>query len=368
MVRDCELAGAEKTLADVHTDNIFSLKDGSQVNNLKELYMALQKMDDSTFSHHVNDSRHDFSNWVKDVHRDYKLANSLEDTKDKKDCAHVIGNRIYELQKTIEQRKSMALKETEIAAARLEKILTEAARANSKVLSSSDKDVAGQGSEVIVTDMESGASEVVKEKIESPLPKKPCIRNEPFRLKKHEPCLNEDETSLNELFNISGVDSVISMPNPDVDDSGPSAEELLEEESASADDQIEELGLIEHEDSVKELIEFTEEPKFHKKFAKEMSTVFTKEGLSDFKDDMKKIFHSGNEAEHRFLKQKLSETKEDSVEKEADDVDVPAPEPKIVAGSIEDTIGVEAEPPKPVKASVSDKKQEMLLHLKRVFK
>lgn len=360
MVRDYELAGAEKTLADVHADNVFSLCDGSQVNSLKELYVALQKMDETTFTHHVNEERHDFSNWVKDVHRDYKLANSLGDVKDQRSAANIVGNRIYELQKTIEQRKSMALKETEVAAARLEKILTEAAKAKSDTRSPEEDSIEeSESSEVLVSDLESGETEVVKEDIKSPLPKKPKIKNEPFRLRKNEPDLSADERSLKELFAESSVDSVVEVPDPDAGDKhdAPSAEELLEE-SASEPEENEDVPLIEHADPAQELIDFAEEPRFHKRLAKDMSTVFSKEGLKTFKEDMKSIFHSGAEAEHSFLKKKMATAGKPEGEEEEEVEEAPTP-----AAVPEDKTSRPGQ-----EVSGDDKKQEMLSHLKRVFK
>ena len=101
-----------------------------------------------------------------------------------------------------------------------------------------------------------------------------------------------------------------------------------------------------------------------------MSTIFTKDGIRTFKDDMNSIFHSGNEAEHRFLRQMMVAAKEQKAEQDigTEEGQVADPEPEMAAENIEEAMEIKAETPKPKISSSNDKKQEMLAHLKRVFK
>ena len=81
---------------DVHQDRTFWMADGTSVRNLKELDTALEGMREETFNHHVNDAKHDFSNWVRDVIQDQKLADNLANSKDKRSVQVAVLRRIIE--------------------------------------------------------------------------------------------------------------------------------------------------------------------------------------------------------------------------------------------------------------------------------
>ena len=61
----------------------FKLADGKEIKNLNELNKSLENIDENVFRHHANDERNDFSNWVRDVVGDEKLAEDLSRTKEK---------------------------------------------------------------------------------------------------------------------------------------------------------------------------------------------------------------------------------------------------------------------------------------------
>ena len=69
----------------VNQNHIFVLSDGSRIHNLKELANGLDSMPDEVFYHHVNDSKNDFYNWIKEVIKDEELANLISKIKNKKD-------------------------------------------------------------------------------------------------------------------------------------------------------------------------------------------------------------------------------------------------------------------------------------------
>lgn len=56
----------------------FVLKDGRILKDIKELADALEHMSDDVFSHHVNESKNDFSNWAKDILLEKELAEDLQ--------------------------------------------------------------------------------------------------------------------------------------------------------------------------------------------------------------------------------------------------------------------------------------------------
>jgi len=63
--------------SDVPCAKEFILKDGSVLKNLYELAMHFEKMGDSVFSHHVTESKNDFSNWINDVMGENMLAKKI---------------------------------------------------------------------------------------------------------------------------------------------------------------------------------------------------------------------------------------------------------------------------------------------------
>ncbi len=84
-------------LKQVNKEYAFILQDGRRLNSIAELKASLADMDDNIFSHHVNDQKNDFSNWIKDIHNDDKLASMLEDAKNNLEAANAINSRIKEL-------------------------------------------------------------------------------------------------------------------------------------------------------------------------------------------------------------------------------------------------------------------------------
>lgn len=64
-------------LANVDDSRVFWSHDGRILHNLRELEEALITMSEETFTYHCNAEKNDFSNWVKDVLQDDKLAKDL---------------------------------------------------------------------------------------------------------------------------------------------------------------------------------------------------------------------------------------------------------------------------------------------------
>lgn len=86
-------------LGDVEESKRFWVYNGPVVKNLHELYGAIRVMSDDTFTHHVNESKNDFYNWIRDVCHDEKLANRLMKLKTRQEIAEVIKRRIEEINK-----------------------------------------------------------------------------------------------------------------------------------------------------------------------------------------------------------------------------------------------------------------------------
>ena len=63
--------------SNVHKNQSFKVCDGNELNNLLELAMAIKHMPEETFTHHVNDHKNDFANWINDCMGETQLANDL---------------------------------------------------------------------------------------------------------------------------------------------------------------------------------------------------------------------------------------------------------------------------------------------------
>lgn len=66
-----------KLFENAQEDKAFFLNDGRVVKNLYELAEALTNMKEKTFKHHVNKKKNDFSEWIKEVIQEEKLANEV---------------------------------------------------------------------------------------------------------------------------------------------------------------------------------------------------------------------------------------------------------------------------------------------------
>ena len=90
---------AEKRLGDVSQEKQFWCHDGRYLKNLKELESALKEMAEGTFRYHVNETKSDFSNWVRDVIRDDKLSRDLQKSTTRTQTAKCVADRIVSLTK-----------------------------------------------------------------------------------------------------------------------------------------------------------------------------------------------------------------------------------------------------------------------------
>ena len=63
----------------------FVLSSGIRIHNLKQLAIELDNMPDEVFNYHVNESKNDFYNWIKDVMRDDELSSMIQNITNKKD-------------------------------------------------------------------------------------------------------------------------------------------------------------------------------------------------------------------------------------------------------------------------------------------
>ena len=72
----------------------FFLNNGETLKDIKELHKSLTKMDDSVFNHHVNQERNDFSNWIRNVHKNESLAEKILSMKSKEELKNCLKDHL----------------------------------------------------------------------------------------------------------------------------------------------------------------------------------------------------------------------------------------------------------------------------------
>jgi hypothetical protein len=89
---------AYRRLGDVADDKRFWCQDGKVIKNLGDLEEALGNMSDETFRHHSGEEINDFSNWIRDVVGDDKLARDLSKAKSRIQASKAVAQRVSFLQ------------------------------------------------------------------------------------------------------------------------------------------------------------------------------------------------------------------------------------------------------------------------------
>ena len=88
---------ARRYLCDVAPEQCFWVNNGPILKNVEELANTLPGISDDIFQHHVNSEKNDFSNWIRDVVGDQKLANDLLSSKNKYLLASFLLTILYHL-------------------------------------------------------------------------------------------------------------------------------------------------------------------------------------------------------------------------------------------------------------------------------
>jgi hypothetical protein len=89
----------EKRLAKVPEDQVFRCYDGRIFRDMRELAEGLGAMSFDTFVYHVNLAKNDFSNWLRDVVKDEKLASDMENVTHRAEAAKLVAARVTALTK-----------------------------------------------------------------------------------------------------------------------------------------------------------------------------------------------------------------------------------------------------------------------------
>ena len=85
----------------IPSEKSFVLKDGTKIKGLRELASILPKLDENTFTHHVNEEKNDFANWIEEVFKNATLADKIKDITSPTIIAAII--KIYLSKKELER-------------------------------------------------------------------------------------------------------------------------------------------------------------------------------------------------------------------------------------------------------------------------
>lgn len=92
---------ARQRLCDVAEDKLFWCQTGQVFKNLRDMEIAFGEMDDDIFRYHASETRNDFSNWVRDVIGDAKLARDIQNSTTRTQAGKAITSRIAWLRSKI---------------------------------------------------------------------------------------------------------------------------------------------------------------------------------------------------------------------------------------------------------------------------
>ena len=84
-------------LADVPEEYIFRCCDACVFRNMRELRDGLANMSEEVYAYHANAQKNDFSQWVKDIIKDERLAAELRNAPSKSDAASRVASRVSTL-------------------------------------------------------------------------------------------------------------------------------------------------------------------------------------------------------------------------------------------------------------------------------
>ncbi|MEE9525182.1 MAG: hypothetical protein V3V78_01075 [Candidatus Woesearchaeota archaeon] len=76
----------------------FSLCTGGLIKDVRELAFALEYLSDEELDYHISEDNNDFSNWIRDVFKEYRLAARLSEIQDRKEMQitllkHLVGKK-----------------------------------------------------------------------------------------------------------------------------------------------------------------------------------------------------------------------------------------------------------------------------------
>lgn len=98
---------AAELLKDVDSRHYFILKSSRPVKNLDELASALERMEESEFTHHVSHRHNDFRNWIDHCVKDHELSSMIGGMLAKKAMLATIRKKLGQLRMALHEGESL---------------------------------------------------------------------------------------------------------------------------------------------------------------------------------------------------------------------------------------------------------------------
>ena len=89
-----EIISKKKLMTTVNEQHHFHVADGMKLENLMQLMEYLEKMNIETYKFHANESKNDFSSWIKDVFEEPELAENLKTASTKENAQLIIAKKL----------------------------------------------------------------------------------------------------------------------------------------------------------------------------------------------------------------------------------------------------------------------------------
>ena len=102
----------KKVFGEAPEEHTFMLNDGRKLKNVYELIDELETMSEDVFKNHVNDSKNDFANWLKDVFDEKSLAEELQQMNSRIETQRAIMKSIMRELKSLEPPEKHKIKHT----------------------------------------------------------------------------------------------------------------------------------------------------------------------------------------------------------------------------------------------------------------
>ena len=83
-----------KSWPNVPPEKSFWVHNGPVLRNLTELPLALERMGEETFRHHVNEKKNDFANWIEFVIGERALADEVRRLRARQDIIRAVRGRL----------------------------------------------------------------------------------------------------------------------------------------------------------------------------------------------------------------------------------------------------------------------------------
>lgn len=92
---------AQRLLANVPEEYVFRCGTGHILSNMRELGDELKSISDESYAFHANAEKNDFTNWVRDIVKDERLAKDLQKAPNQAQAAKLVASRISVLAKRL---------------------------------------------------------------------------------------------------------------------------------------------------------------------------------------------------------------------------------------------------------------------------